>query len=139
MRTRSKIATLAGAAVLVSTWLVSGATPASAAGPCGGGYNRVGVYPIPAGGARTGTLEVYYNSSSGKNCALAYGYGRYAGSKNRKQVAISLSGKTSWADADNGLFVHYAGPVYVSARGKCISLRGQVASGVRQLYKAHCR
>ncbi|MFI6457314.1 hypothetical protein ACIBF6_37880 [Streptosporangium amethystogenes] len=137
MRIRSKIATLASAA-LVSTWLVAGATPASAAGPCGGGYSRVGVYAIPASGARTGTLEVYYNSSSGKNCALTYGYGSYAGRVNRKQVGISLAGKSAWAGVDNGMFKYYAGPVYVSARGKCISLRGQVATGVRNLNRVHC-
>ncbi|MET8381680.1 spore-associated protein A [Streptosporangium canum] len=137
MRTRSKIATLASAA-LVSTWLVAGAAPASAAGPCGGGYSRVGVYAIPASGARTGTLEVYYSASSGKNCALTYGYGSYAGRVNQKQVGISLSGRSAWAGVDNGRFAHYAGPVYVSARGKCIDVRGQVAAGVRHLNRVHC-
>ncbi|OUD00122.1 hypothetical protein [Streptosporangium minutum] len=137
MRTRSKIATLASAA-LVSTWLVAGAAPASAAGPCGGGYSRVGVYAIPASGARTGTLEVYYSSSSGKNCALAYGYGSYAGRVTRKAVALGLGGATAWAGADNGMFAHYAGPVYVSARGKCIDVRGQVGAKVRHLNRVHC-
>ncbi|WP_326821645.1 spore-associated protein A [Streptosporangium sp. NBC_01756] len=136
MRTRSKIATLASAA-LVSTWLVAGATPASAAGPCGSGYSRVGVYAVPASGARTGTLEVYYNSSARKNCALTYGYGSYAGRVNRKAVAIGLSGASKWAGADNGMYAQYAGPVYVYAPG-CIALRAQVAGGVRQLSKVHC-
>lgn len=137
MRTRSKIATLASA-VLVSTWLVAGATPASAAGPCGSGYSRVGVYAVPASGARTGTLEVYYSSSARKNCALTYGYGSYANRVNRKAVAIGLSGVSTWAGADNGMYAQYAGPAYVYAPGRCISLRAQVAGGVRQLNKVHC-
>lgn len=77
MRTR-KLGTLMAGAVLASTALVAGAAPAGAAGPCGSSYSRIGVYRIPESGTRTGTLEVYYSSSTGKNCALAYGYGSTA-------------------------------------------------------------
>ncbi|MGW0802611.1 hypothetical protein [Nonomuraea sp. NPDC002799] len=140
MRARSKIATLASVA-LASTWLVATATSASAAtaaSPCGSGYSHVGSYAIPASGARTGTLQVYYSSSARKNCALTYGYGSYANKVNRKAVAIGLTGVSGWAGADNDLYASYAGPAYVYAPGRCIDLRAQVATKVLQLNKVHC-
>ncbi|RSM98092.1 hypothetical protein DMB42_44560 [Nonomuraea sp. WAC 01424] len=72
VRTRKLATLLAGAALATSTTLVAGAAPAGAAGPCGSGYSRVGVYDIGVQkyGYRTGILEVYYSSSTGKNCAL---------------------------------------------------------------------
>ncbi|MGW4967290.1 hypothetical protein ACWEPL_59625 [Nonomuraea sp. NPDC004186] len=83
----SKLAAVSG--IVIAGGLLTGlGDPASATGPCGGGYNRVGVYAIPESGTRVGTLEVYYNSSSGKNCALTYGYGSTAGTATDKQVGI---------------------------------------------------
>ncbi len=40
--------------------------------------------------------------------------------------------------ADNGMYAQYAGPAYVYAPGRCIDLRAQVATGVRQLNRVHC-
>ncbi|MER6951114.1 hypothetical protein ABT294_44590 [Nonomuraea sp. NPDC000554] len=141
MHTRSKLAVLASA-VMVSGWLVASAAPAGAtstamAGPCGSGYNRVGVYAIPKSGPRTGTLEVYYNSGTGKNCALAYGYGSTAGKKTYKSVTIGVSSGTQ-ADHDYGQFAQYAGPVYTSARNKCINVSGWIGKTHRDLTKVHC-
>lgn len=137
MRSRGTLAILAGT-MMFSTWLVAGAAPASAAGPCGSGYNLVGSYAIPASGARTGTIEVYYSSGSGKNCAIAEGSGSNYGTKNYKVVGISVSGASSWTGYDSGLYSYYAGPVYVSAPGKCIDLLGGVGSPSRTVRKVHC-
>lgn len=137
MRTRKLVTLLAGAA-LASTTLVMGAAPAGAAGPCGSSYSRVGVYPIPKTGTRTGTLEVYYSSSTGKNCALAYGYGSNYGTTTWKGVSISRGDGTGYSvDAD--YYQYYAGPVYVSAPGQCIDVTGSVVAGKStSLNNVHC-
>ncbi|MFI7131564.1 spore-associated protein A [Nonomuraea sp. NPDC050153] len=125
VRTRKLATLLAGAALAASTTLVAGAAPASAAGPCGSGYSRVGVYSIGIEkyGYRTGILEVYYSSSTGKNCALTYGDGPYANTVSWKGVTISR-GDGSGKDEDAKEYKYYAGPVYVSARGGCIDVEG---------------
>ncbi|MFJ2031780.1 hypothetical protein [Streptosporangium sp. NPDC087985] len=137
MRTR-KLATLLAGAALASTTLVVGAAPASAAGPCGSSYSRVGVYAIPKTGTRTGTLEVYYSSSAGKNCALAYGYGSNYGTTTWKGVSISRANGTGY-EVNADYFQYYAGPVYVSAPGQCINVSGSVVAGTStSLNNVHC-
>ncbi|MFC5750165.1 hypothetical protein [Actinomadura rugatobispora] len=132
------LAILASAGV-ASAALVVGASPASAAGPCGSGYSRVGVYAIPENGTRKGTLEVYYSSGAKKNCALTYGYGAWANTENWKSVGIrrSATGITPW-DHDYGDSTYYAGPVYVSAPGACIDVIGGVDGAGIDLYDVHC-
>ncbi|MEU6724063.1 hypothetical protein ABZ917_10160 [Nonomuraea wenchangensis] len=139
MRTRKLATLLTGAALAASTTLVAGAAPAAAAGPCGSSYTRVGVYPIKRGdGTRTGTLEVHYSSSTGKNCALTYGYGAYANTPSWKSVVISR-GDGSGEDSNSGTFTYYAGPVYVSAPGQCIDVQGTVPDWVTlKLNNVHC-
>ncbi|MEO3806098.1 hypothetical protein [Nonomuraea sp. B1E8] len=140
MRTRKLATLLAGATIAASATMVAGAAPAGAAGPCGSSYARVGVYAIhhKVDGSRTGTLEVYYSSSTGKNCALTYGYGKYANTKSWKGVIISR-GDGSGEDADAGEFTYYAGPVYVSAPNQCIDVEGIVpAWNSRKLNNVHC-
>jgi hypothetical protein len=134
-----KLATLlSGAALVASTTLVAGAAPASAAGPCGSSYTRVGVYPVKRDGTRTGTLEVYYSSTTGKNCALTYGYGAYANTRSWKSVVISR-GDGSGEDSNSGEFTYYAGPVYVSASGQCIDVEATVPAWViLKLNNVHC-
>ena len=129
MSARSKLAVLAGATMVASS-LFATATPASAAGECGSGYTRIDSYAIGS----AGTLELYYNSGSGKNCAIArdsspsYGY---------KAVYIGLADKP-WADVDSGNFTYYAGPVYVSASHQCIDVRGDIGSTVTVKESVHC-
>ncbi|GAA1708756.1 hypothetical protein [Nonomuraea bangladeshensis] len=139
MRTRKLATFLTGAALAASTTMVAGAAPAAAAGPCGSSYTRVGVYPIKRGdGTRTGTLEVHYSSSAGKNCALTYGYGAYANTPSWKSVVISR-GDGSGEDSNSGTFTYYAGPVYVSAPGQCIDVQGTVPDWVTvKLNNVHC-
>jgi hypothetical protein len=137
VRTRKLVTILSGAALVASTTLVAGATPASAAGPCGSSYTRVGVYPVKRGdGTRTGTLEVYCSSTTGKNCALTYGYGAYA---NSWKSAVISRGDGSGEDSNSGEFTYYAGPVYVSASGQCIDVEATVpAWTILKLNNVHC-
>lgn len=138
VRTRKLTALLAGTALAATTTLLAGATPAGAAGPCGSSYSRVGVYAVSKDGTRTGTLEVYYSSSTGKNCALTYGYGSYANTLSWKRVTISR-GDGSGRSTDAGEYKIYAGPVYVSAPGQCIDVGATVpAWTIRELNNVHC-
>ncbi|MDX3108051.1 hypothetical protein, partial [Nonomuraea angiospora] len=57
------------------------------------------MYAIPESGTRVGTLEVYYNSSSGKNCALTYGYGSMAGTTTFEAAAIRVAGGSGVIDS----------------------------------------
>ncbi|WP_433243355.1 spore-associated protein A [Streptosporangium sp. CA-135522] len=137
MGARGKLAALA-VAVTVSSGLVATAAPASAAGPCGSGYNLVGTYDIAyESGTKTGTLEVRWNSSTGMNCALAYGYGDHYGAETSKWVEIRPSGSNSW-DSDHGVYKYYAGPVYASARGRCIDIFALVSDATISLSNVHC-
>ncbi|AWS44251.1 hypothetical protein [Streptosporangium sp. 'caverna'] len=136
MHTRSKLAILAGVA-MISTGLVAGATPAGATGPCGSGYSQVGSYPIPKTGPQKGTLKVYYSSRSGKNCALAYGYGATYGKATYKSVTIGLTAGTR-AEHDYGNYKLYAGPIYLAAAHKCIEVSGFIGTANRVLSKVHC-
>ncbi|MFI6394941.1 spore-associated protein A [Nonomuraea sp. NPDC050547] len=139
MNTRKLAALLAGTALAAATSLVVSTAPAGAAGPCGSGYTRVGVYGIShEDGTRTGTLEVHYSSSAGRNCALTYGYGQYANTMSWKRVSISR-GDGSGDHTDAGYYTHYAGPVYVSAPGQCIDVAGTVPGyTTRTLNNVHC-
>ncbi len=100
--------------------------------------DRVGVYAIPRTGTRTGTLEVYYSSSTGKNCALTYGYGPYDGTTSWKRVTISRA-DGSGEHTNAGHYQYYAGPVYVSAPGQCIDVAGTVPDWkTTELNNVHC-
>ncbi|GAA3664065.1 spore-associated protein A [Nonomuraea antimicrobica] len=129
LRTRRKVAALASM-VMVASWLIVSATPASAAGECGAGYRKVGNYKIGSVGA----LEVYYNSSNGKNCAITRASRPSSG---YKQAAISVENQP-WADYDEGNFKYYAGPVYVDARGKCIDVQGYIGRTYVLKETVHC-
>jgi len=118
--------------VTASGFAVLGAHPANAAvlsTTCtGAGYSYVGSYPINmyksgAVYARTGTLGVYYNSSTGKNCAQATCSSGWCFTMYRT-VAIKPHGKSTWDSIDSGNYTSYAGGVTTtySAAGKCIDV-----------------
>ncbi|GAA3680805.1 hypothetical protein GCM10022224_051250 [Nonomuraea antimicrobica] len=126
MNLRHKSAAAVGVAMLATLFVSAAATPASAAGPCGSGYNLVGTYSISLHGMKYGTLEVRWNGSTGKNCALAYGTGSNYGRSALKSARIKVAGADNWADSEVGTYKYYAGPVYVAARGECITVFGSI-------------
>ncbi|MEV3927702.1 hypothetical protein [Actinomadura coerulea] len=136
MRIRRTLATLA-CSVLASTGLVVNTTPASASSPCGSAYSLIDVYALKnSAGTRKGTLELYYSSSSRKNCVLTYGYGAWANTKNFKLAGIARYGQTFISD--RGDYVYYAGPVYLYAPGSCISVVGYVDDATGAWGPVHC-
>lgn len=126
------------AVVLSVVGVVGMSQPAAATGECGSSYGRIGTYAITYNGERTGTLEVYWSGSTGKNCAIARCYGASCGPGVFRDVRIKRSYDKAWRrDADwyNG----YAGPVYTAkSTGSCIDVYGgmslQSASGGYSYY-----
>ncbi len=95
-------------------------------GPRGGGDctgKRVGEYKHSAGGKTVATTRIYWDSSSGKNCATFtkakstyYGQDSY--------LALSLCNDRTGKCSDDWYFYpREAGPVYVTAKNTCISFR----------------
>ncbi|MFI7636526.1 hypothetical protein [Nonomuraea sp. NPDC049400] len=109
------------------------ATPADAAS-CSGRL----LYPtiaIKKGNTTYGVLKLYYNSSTGKNCARV---DRTVDYGTRKGMILSLyaCGK-GWSvnkchrdfydvGQDSGQFAKYAGPVTVNGRDRCLQVQANV-------------
>lgn len=130
-----------GLTLLVAAALTAGASlvavsPASAAGPCGTGYAYIGSHPITVPtyskdyrygkpGTKTGSIDVYWNSSLRKNCSVAYAYGPTYGVKMYRENAIGNYPSYGPDDLSEGYYSYYAGPVYTNTQkvgGECIIL-----------------
>lgn len=121
------LATLLMSLGLTATGVVT-ATVANAAGECGSGYGYLRGYAVyDSRGNRTSTLEIYYNSANGYNCAINRAAGITVGGTIYRGVWIKRYGQSTpdcnGGDirCDVGRFTYYAGPVYVYARGSCIT------------------
>ena len=135
MKFKGLILGLAAFVVMTSGLVALGARPANAAvlsTTCpGAGYSYVGSYGIYSSmlkNARTGTLGVYYKSSTGKNCAQATCGSGYCDTMYRS-VAIKPHGKSTWDSVDAGNYTSYAGGVTTtySTAGKCIDVYARFA------------
>lgn len=86
---------------------------------------KVGGYKV-----QTGTLEVYYKSSTGKNCIMAKCQAStgWCWEKPMYRVVAVRESKpgpqTTWEGWDGGMYTSYAGPVVTngSTAGKCIDI-----------------
>jgi hypothetical protein len=120
-----KRAGAAGAFVVtVAAGAFGAASPASAAtygGECGSGY---GVVNSDAIGSK-GTVFLTYNRSTGRNCVVAKR--NSVGSAVLIEAGLSISPAGShWDVFDGGFYTSYAGPIYLSAAGKCVDWMGRI-------------
>jgi hypothetical protein len=123
-----KLLSLAGSLVVGAGLLVGTAGPAAAA-PCSGSH--LGNWSISGG-----YIAIYYNSSTGYNCALTYT--NNPGVSQHIMVSIGVSG-SSTSYTDSGTYKYYAGPRSVYARGKCIDFSGEVGNrGIEGVINAYC-
>lgn len=128
------------AAVATATALASGtvalsAGEASAAtynGVCGSGYSVIDHWDLGA----VGTIFLTYSDSTGKNCVVTVRSN--PGMKLPMAAAVSLYSSSTWTGHDSGNYTTYAGPVYVSAAGKCISWGGAISEEEYYSYGSHC-
>jgi hypothetical protein len=126
--------------------LAVGAAPAGAsADSCGTGYGFLESYPIKGldDGVTGGYVSVYYNGSTGKNCAIARPISAWSGKVSHIEVQLSADGHPGYVqDGRDQNYHYYAGPIYIPARGKCINVggffdyRGQKYAGTA--WRVHC-
>jgi hypothetical protein len=134
IKTNARAIALSFAAFVVAISGVAavGSTPASAASEtCASkGYSVRGTYGIyqerndGTRVKRTGTLEVYYKKSTGKNCVMAQCFGTECGKTEYRVAAIRPSGQTKWDEINAGYWDKYAGPAETlrSTAGRCIDV-----------------
>jgi hypothetical protein len=139
---RTLVAT-AAAALMTGAALTVAAGPAQAATSCSGSWVDSAPIKDQTGSAVWGTLSVYYNSSTGRNCAKAT---NTTGAVRNEFVWISRCKKGTgahWYDCtisdnfvqgknyDRGNYSSYAGPVNTlgSADGVCIEAYAEIAVG----------
>ena len=150
MRLMTKIATGVLSAAIAGAGVTMAAAPANAAtGSCGAGYHYLkgkNHFPVKYGKKVGGYADLYFSSSTGKNCAIVRASGsashitvllaRYD-SKNKAPEKTVTDG---WGKGQN--YHSYAGPVKLWAKGRCISVVGSLMkSGHRYQgggIKVHC-
>ncbi|GII92205.1 hypothetical protein [Sinosporangium siamense] len=149
IRTKAAVLCAAAALTLAGAGLGAGAASAHAVpqGSCGSGFVKVGSHKLTADWGKPhvgGTVTVYYNRSTGKNCAIARPIHAWAGKA--KNVSVWMQRLPHGArDADSSdSYRFYAGPIYVSARHKCIRVFAQVKSPQGEIYvggtpRGYCR
>ncbi|MFL1378431.1 spore-associated protein A [Nocardiopsis protaetiae] len=133
MRTFLKKTAVLAAAVGVA--VVGLAAPASAAaygGQCGSGYGVVNKIEFPD---NRGTTFLTYNSSNGNNCVVTVR--TTPGAAAPMDAFIRVSGTSAWK-SDPGNFTTYAGPVYLSAAGRCVDWGGTIGTATKSLTRTNC-
>ncbi|GAA4579655.1 hypothetical protein GCM10023194_05830 [Planotetraspora phitsanulokensis] len=136
----------AAAALALSMTPALIATPASAAtASCGSGYAFLDSYPIKGLDTnRTGGyVSLYYNSSTGKNCAIAKPISSWSGLVNHLDVQLTTNSYPGFVDDGlNANYHQWAGPIYIPARGECVDVGGYFDYGGERFaghaYQVHC-
>ncbi|WP_062346483.1 hypothetical protein [Herbidospora yilanensis] len=124
MKLVKKATVTAACATAVLAATLTSAQPALAAsygGECGAGYGVVNSAPI----GTKGTVFLTYSSSTGKNCVVAKR--NSVGSRVLIEAGLGLNPVgTHWPQYDGGNYTSYAGPIYISAAGRCVDWMGRI-------------
>ncbi|MFF6995331.1 spore-associated protein A [Streptomyces sp. NPDC008313] len=150
MTTFIRRASAVGAAVAASTCVAAAFAPAAGAaapaasgaarpaataaaynGACGSGYSVVNSANIGS----KGTVFLTYSSATGKNCVVTV--------RATSGTAVHMSASLGFASptttvVDEGYYTSYAGPVYLDARGLCVTWRGEIAGEVAGKNGTNC-
>ncbi|MEV6435327.1 spore-associated protein A [Streptomyces anulatus] len=100
-------------------------------GACGGGYSVVNSAQI----GTKGTVFLTYNSATGKNCVVTV---RTAPGKAVHMTASLGFASPTTTVSDTGYYTTYAGPVYLDARGLCVTWRGEISGEVAGKNGTNC-
>ena len=157
---RARTALLTVAAVLAAFMPLLGRTPSTAqAAGCSGTLIEHRAIRGDRTGNLFGYLDVYYDSSTGRNCARAVSSSRTWGVRKPMFVGLYKCSQTNpgrcsvVARAEDrsgqryGSYQYYAGPVSLHAKGHCIAARGDIifkgehGDGLTPNYPggSHCR
>ncbi|MFI6565501.1 spore-associated protein A [Streptomyces sp. NPDC050534] len=124
--TATALAVLALGGTLAATTPASAATKSAAAatynGACGTGYKVIDSTPV----GNSGKIFLTWNQSTGKNCAVTVR--NTTGAKIHMEVALKAIDSSQPAAKDSGQYTSYAGPVYVTGRGYCVSWSGTIGT-----------
>ncbi|WP_225850067.1 hypothetical protein [Streptomyces sp. HPF1205] len=106
--------------------------PAASASGYGCSGSEIGSYPVTtSGGTNYGTIHIYYDSSTGNNCAVAVGSSAVSGKSDiYMSVTVFKCAETSISptctyvssDIDHDYYYYYAGPVTMYAPSNCIQV-----------------
>ncbi|ACZ88086.1 hypothetical protein [Streptosporangium roseum] len=148
MSLRTKIQAGLTCAVITAATVMTAANPAAATGgTCGSGYNFLKSYPLKSvfSSSIPGELSIYYNSSTGKNCAITRAKAAWDGKAQNIYVSLSDGGSPAALDPPAGSsknYRYYAGPVYKYLKGKCVYAIGYLEYGgisySAHAYEVHC-
>ncbi|WP_433424256.1 spore-associated protein A [Microtetraspora malaysiensis] len=131
-----KAAAAAAVAVTALVGAMATASPASAAtygNECGSGYAVVNSAAI----GTKGTVFLTYSSATGKNCVVAKR--NSAGSAVLVEAGLSVNpAGNHWDVYDGGYYTSYAGPIYLSASGKCVDWMGRISGTEGGKRKTNC-
>ncbi|MEU6954788.1 spore-associated protein A [Streptomyces sp. NPDC045714] len=100
-------------------------------GACGGGYSVVNSAQI----GTKGTVFLTYSSATGKNCVVTV---RTAPGKAVHMTASLGFASPTTTVSDTGYYTTYAGPVYLDARGLCVTWRGEISGEVAGKNGTNC-
>ncbi|MEU6295927.1 hypothetical protein [Streptomyces erythrochromogenes] len=123
---RRALALTTGVAALSALAAVPAQAQTISGGSCGAGYYQQDAYPLGdhTGATGAGVIFLYYNKSTGKNCAILRRDSKF---NITDGMGVSITASDGKSDIDGQrAYTQYAGPVYVAARGKCIKLWGEV-------------
>ncbi|MFH8288358.1 spore-associated protein A [Streptomyces sp. NPDC018059] len=115
------VAMAAGGVMCTSTGAAAAAPAAPYNKACGAGYKVVNQIDI----GKAGTSYLTYNSATGKNCVVTVR--RTPGPAVHMYAWVLRDDTREYAD-DDGYYRSYAGPVYLAARGHCVSWGGVIAA-----------
>ncbi|MFG1698266.1 protein kinase [Nonomuraea sp. NPDC049309] len=82
-----------------------------------------------------GVTYQLWNNSTGQNCAVTI---KTADIGKSTSTGVTLEAQGGGSQSDNGNYEYYAGPVKVSAKGKCVRISGYVGSGRSSADWANC-
>jgi hypothetical protein len=129
----------ASALILTSATAARGADPAEVCNTSPGRPSAEGTYgpvnsvAIPGGG---GTVHLYYNNTTGHNCAVTTNNGVGA---TYMDVGLRQAGNNGTAKWDSSpSYSQYAGPVYVFAKNICVDTTGAVGDQSAILTGTNC-
>jgi hypothetical protein len=128
-----RLLTAAFATLLVAIGVVLVPVAPAQAADCGGNliFRQRALY----NGAAVGELVVYYNASTGNNCARFNHLGSAYGVSASTTVILTKCSTTNPGNgcgtalviaADSGSYAYYAGPVSVHAPNNCVTAEGYI-------------
>ncbi|EFC81417.1 hypothetical protein FrEUN1fDRAFT_5469 [Parafrankia sp. EUN1f] len=114
----------------------SAAAPAAKPNPytatqvCGSGYSQIDRHSL-------GSAMIYLLYDGSRNCVVTLKSGSGVGVAQAMGAWVQVEG-SSTRQSDTGSFQYYAGPVYVTAPGKCVKWGGSHAGSTWTSGWEHC-